>query len=538
MSAAAAAPAAACAAPAVIVVGSGAAGMACALALAPHPVVLVTKTAGLPGGSSLWAQGGIACALGEADSAEAHAADTVTAGAGTVDAAAAALLAEAGIGETRRLIAAGLPADRTPGGAVVLGLVAAHSADRIVHAGGDATGARLVETLAALVAAAPHIRLQTDTTALRLLRQGSRVVGLAGHHAGSGTVVLSGPVVLATGGIGGLFAATYNPAEATADGLALAARAGAELADLEMVQFHPTALAVPGAEGRLPLLTEALRGAGAVLCDAAGRPFMAAEHPLADLAPRDVVARAIGRRVAAGEAVFLDLRPALAARGAAAFPQVMALLAEHGFDPLAAPVPVTPAAHYHMGGVLTDLDGRTSLPGLWACGEVACTGVHGANRLASNSLLEALVFARRVAASVLAAPSQPVPTGAEAPPRAADPADSAAAAATVRRLMSAHLGLVRSAAGLGEALAGLAAAADRFAAVPRRHADAAAIRAEAEAANLLLVARLLAAAALRRGESRGAHCRTDAPATGDGWGRRHVVTLSALLSPAAAEAAA
>lgn len=506
----------------VLVVGSGAAGMACALALAPRPVVLVTKTDGLPGGSSLWAQGGIACALGEGDSAEAHAADTLAAGAGTVDAEAARLLAEAGIAEIRRLVGLGLPVDRTAAGAVALGREAAHSADRIVHAGGDATGRKLVETLAALVACAPHVTVRTQTLALDLLGRDGRVAGLA-VLGPAGVETLAGPVVLATGGVGALYAATTNPPEATADGLAVAARAGAALADLEMVQFHPTALALP-AEGRLPLLTEALRGAGAVLRDGAGRAVMAAEHPLADLAPRDVVARVIGTRAAAGEPVFLDLRPALERRGAEAFPQVLALLAEAGFDPFAAPVPVTPAAHYHMGGVATDLAGRTSLPGLWACGEVACTGVHGANRLASNSLLEALVFARRVAEDVAAAPAAPLPAPAVFP---AAPPETAAA---VRRLMSAHMGLVRSGRDLAAACAALAALPSGRTARPTR--------AEAEAANLLLVARLMTAAALRRDESRGAHCRTDAPAPVEAWRRRHVVTLADLLAPAAAEAAA
>lgn len=512
----------------VIVVGSGAAGMACALALAPRPVVLVTKTDGLPGGSSLWAQGGIACALGDGDSAAAHAADTVAAGAGTVDGAAARLLAEAGIVEIRRLIAAGLPVDRQPDGRVSLGREAAHSAERIVHAGGDSTGVRLVETLAALVARSAHVTVLDQCMALGLHTRAGRVTGVTVRRQGAAAEVLAGPVVLATGGVGGLFAATTNPPEATADGLALAARAGAALADLEMVQFHPTALAV-SAQGRLPLLTEALRGAGAVLRDGDGRAFMAAEHPLGDLAPRDVVARAIGMRAAAGEAVFLDLRPALAARGAAAFPQVMALLAEHGFDAVAAPVPVTPAAHYHMGGVATDLAGRTSLPGLWACGEVACTGVHGANRLASNSLLEAVVFARRVAEDIAAAP--PIPSaGADAVGGDAAPAAAPEAAALVRRVMAAHMGLVRSGAGLRQALAALAEVPVQPVPLPDR--------AQAEAANMVLAARLMTAAALRREESRGAHCRLDAPAPAEAWRRRHVATAAELLGDGPAEAAA
>lgn len=502
----------------VIVVGSGAAGMACALALAPRPVVLVTKTSGLAGGSSPWAQGGIACALGAGDSAEAHAADTLAAGAGTVDPAVAHLLAEAGITEIRRLLGLGLPLDRDATGAPALGREAAHSAHRIVHAGGDSTGRLLVETLARLVAEAPSITVRDRTLALDLAVRDGRVVGLHALDTGGAPLTLAGPVVLATGGVGGLFAATTNPPEATADGLALAARAGAALADLEMVQFHPTALAVSGVD-RLPLLTEALRGAGAVLVDADGRSLMAAEHPLADLAPRDVVARAIGRRAAAGESVFLDLRPALAAKGAAAFPQVMALLADHGFDPFAAPVPVTPAAHYHMGGVLTDADGRTSLPGLWACGEVACTGVHGANRLASNSLLEALVFGRRVAESIPEAPAAPV---APQLPIAGPAACAARVKAAVRGILSERLGLVRTGAGMAAALADLDSLPE----------PGGLDRDSAEARNMRLAARLLTAAALRRTESRGAHTRLDYPETSEAWARRHVVTAHDLLGKA------
>lgn len=504
----------------VIVVGTGVAGLACALALAPRPVALVTKADGLSGGSSPWAQGGIACALGADDSPAAHAADTLAAGAGTVDPAVATLLAEAGVVEVKRLLDLGLPLDRDASGAPALGREAAHTAHRIVHAGGDATGQKLVDTLAGLVAAMPSISVHDRTTALDLALLDGQVVGLHVRAPDGETRTLSGPVVLATGGVGGLYAHSTTPPDATADGLAMAARAGARLADLEMVQFHPTALAVRGVD-RLPLLTEALRGAGAVLLDADGAPFMAAEHPQADLAPRDVVARAIGSRVAGGTPVFLDLRPALTARGVAAFPQVLALLSHHGFDPWAAPVPVTPAVHYHMGGVLTDTHGRTSLPGLWACGEAACTGVHGANRLASNSLLEALVFGRRVAEDAANHTSAVTATPPPARP-ATDTTTSAETLATLRRLMSTHMGLVRHADGLTLALAGL------------ESLDSPDL--SPAAANAVLAARLLTAAALTRRESRGAHYRLDHPKPVDAWARRHVVDTETLLKAARAAA--
>nr|WP_295825596.1 L-aspartate oxidase [uncultured Azospirillum sp.] len=524
----------------VIVVGSGLAGMTAALQLAPRAVTLITKTTGLPGGSSLYAQGGIAAAVGPDDRPEDHAADTVAAGAGLVDVAMAALLTRDGAALVRRLLDDGLPFDRSPDGSPLLGREAAHGAARIVHAGGDATGRTLVTALGERLRATPSVRVETDAFAVDLVLRNGRVCGLLACHP-EGWVLHRAPrVILATGGIGATFARTTNPAEATGDGLAIAARAGARLADLEFVQFHPTALAVDA--DPVPLLTEALRGAGAILLDHAGHRFMPDEHPLAELAPRDVVARAIGRRVAAGEPVFLDLRPALAAKPDG-FPTVLALCAEHGLDPFAEPMPVAPAAHYHMGGVVTDADGRTSLEGLWACGEVACTGVHGANRLASNSLLEALVFGARVARDVAERPLAPLPPFAlPRPPAVAADVSCIlldAIGAEARSALYDGAGLVRDGLGLLAArrkLDRLAAALDMLRC---EDDDAQAppdiVRQWGETRNRLLVGRLVVHAALAREESRGAHCRSDHPlpnpAHGDGAGTR-TLTLSDLAGTA------
>jgi L-aspartate oxidase len=408
----------------VLIVGTGAAGLAAALGCAGRQVTVLTKTRLGEGGSSAWAQGGVAAALGADDSPALHAADTLAVAGGLGDARRVELLTTEGPVRMAELVRLGAAFDRADGAPdtdrgpaadraagtgratgtpFALGREAAHSRRRILHAGGDATGRELVRALTEAVRRAPNVRVEEECFAVDLVvepaaRQGgSRVAGLlALDRDGRRVLHLAGATVLATGGSGQLYLHTTNPPEVTADGLAMAARAGARLADLEFVQFHPTALAVDDG-GRLPLLTEALRGEGAVLVDGAGRRFMLEEHPLAELAPRDVVARAIHRRLAAGDSVFLDARGAIGDRFPERFPTVFAAAREAGLDPRSEPLPVVPAAHYHMGGVVTDERGRTSLPGLWACGETAATGVHGANRLASNSLLEALVFGARVA---------------------------------------------------------------------------------------------------------------------------------------------
>ncbi|HXO22893.1 MAG TPA: L-aspartate oxidase, partial [Thermoanaerobaculia bacterium] len=484
----------------VVVVGTGVAGLTAALGAAPRRVTLLTKTRfGL--GSSQWAQGGIAAALGADDGPALHAADTLAAGAGLNDPAIVDLLTSEGPRRVARLLELGARFDRDAAGALALGREAAHSRRRILHAHGDATGAEIVHTLVGAVGRAPEVRVMEGAFALDLALRDGAVCGVVAVHAdGRRLLHLAPAVVLATGGSGRLFLHTTNPPEATADGLAMAARAGARLTDLEFVQFHPTALAA-GADP-MPLLTEALRGEGAVLVDGAGRRFLLGEHPAAELAPRDVVARAIWKLLAGGGRAYLDARAAVGDRFPERFPTVFRLCREHGLDPRIEPIPVSPAAHYHMGGIAVDDRGRSSLAGLWACGEVAATGAHGANRLASNSLLEALVFGARVADDLRETASAAPPAGRPPVGRTVaavdlvDPAADRQLIAAVRRLMWEKVGVVRDGAGLESAVAAL----DRLAG---EHPAAAA--GVGEARNLLFAGRLAAAAALARRESRGGH---------------------------------
>lgn len=513
----------------VLVIGSGTAGLTAALGCAPLRVTVLTKVHHGSGGSSPWAQGGIAAAVGRDDAPALHAADTMAAGAGLNDSHIVDILTAEGPQRVKALLALGAHFDLDDAGSLSLGREAAHSRRRILHAR-DATGAEIVRTLVAAVRSAPEVRMIDGAFAIDLVMDGSQVIGAVAIHADGRRVLHLAPaVVLATGGLGHLYLHTTNPPEATGDGLAMAARAGARLVDLEFVQFHPTALNV-GADP-MPLLTEALRGEGATLVDEMGRRFMPEEHPDAELAPRDVVARALWRQLRAGHQVFLDSRAAVGEEFPEHFPTVFRLCQEHGLDPRTAPIPVAPAAHYHMGGIAVDEQGRTSLPGLWAAGEVTSTGVHGANRLASNSLLEALVFGGRVAEDLRSGlPTARTPrslraSAVEAGP-ALLPAGDAELVTAIRRLMWEKVGLVRDEAGLNEALTELDLLSSRY------------LRPAGEARNLLEVGRLVAAAALARRESRGGHYRSDYPVPDPAWQRRQFLTAAPDGSPRFEAAAA
>ncbi|CAL9461530.1 hypothetical protein SUDANB121_02662 [Nocardiopsis dassonvillei] len=512
----------------VVIVGSGIAGLSTALGYLRHAgsgrrVVLVTKDR-ISTGSTAYAQGGIAAAVAPGDDPVAHMVDTHLAGAGMSDPYAVHVLATEGPGALRRLIDLGTEFDRDADGGLSLTREGGHRADRVAHAGGDATGAEIQRALVAAVLAEERIEIIEHAVALDALRDPGTgaVCGISLHVMGEGSrdgvgAALAPAVVLATGGLGQVFAATTNPPVSTGDGLALAARAGARLRDLEFIQFHPTVLWLgPHARGRQPLVSEALRGEGAYLVDAAGRRIMEGVHELADLAPRDVVARTIAATMAEQgvDHVFLETRHFGAAVWESRFPTILASCREHGIDPLTEPVPVAPAAHYASGGVEVDIEGRTGVPGLWAVGEVARTGVHGANRLASNSLLEGLVFAERIAARLAAEP-RPLPTGGEPAPHVTALPDPAVTT-RLRALMSRHAGVLRT----GEGLAALVAELDALA-VPAGPVTP--DTASWEAADLLTVARLVAAAAVHRTESRGAHQRADHTGPRPRWRVRPVI---------------
>jgi L-aspartate oxidase len=516
----------------VVVVGSGVAGLSTVLALrraAPDARVLLVTKSRLDDGSTRWAQGGIAAALGPGDSPAQHLRDTLAAGAGICDQDAVRALVTDGPGAVLRLIALGASFDTEPGGPLALTREGGHLRSRIAHAGGDATGAEISRALLSAVAdagTAADGRLQVieHALAIDLLRSADgRTAGITLHVLGEGQqdgvgAVRAPAVVLATGGIGRLYAATTNPAVSTGDGLALALRGGAEAADLEFVQFHPTVLWLgPAATGRQPLISEAVRGEGAILVDAAGNRIMDGVHPLGDLAPRDVVAKAIMRVLtgSGAEHVWLDGRGLGAATWQRRFPTILESCRSNGIDPVTQPVPVLPAAHYASGGVLTDLRGRTTVPGLYACGEVACTGVHGGNRLASNSLLEGLVFAERIGAD-LAASSLPDPGSAagHGPGQLLDPA----ILAPLQAVMSERAGVVRSGKGLDEA----GRALGRLGREASEKPDAAAWA----ATNLQLIASALVTAAAARQETRGSHWRADFPEPAEEWRGQLVVSLS------------
>ena len=526
----------------VVVVGSGIAGLSAALriregfaARGQRGSVLVVTKDHLSAGSTQWAQGGIAAALGPGDTPEEHLADTLVAGAGVCDEEAVRVLVTEGPSAVRDLIARGAHFDESSAGVLALTREGGHHRDHIAHAGGDATGAEIQRALVAAIEAAPEIEVIEHALALDLLPGADGgVAGVSLHVLGEGQrdgvgAVHARAVVLASGGLGQVFSATTNPAVATGDGMALALRAGAVLRDLEFVQFHPTVMWL-GADsrGQQPLISEAVRGEGAVLVDFDGVPFMQGQHKLADLAPRDVVAKAITRRMReqGRDHMWLDARHFGADRWERRFPTILATCRAHGVDPVTDLIPVAPACHYASGGIATDLLGRSSVPGLYACGEVACSGVHGANRLASNSLLEGLVFARRIADHLVDA----------LPPRqepAPDPRPEGLVPHEVRERLQATMtdlvGVLRSADGMTTAAERLAQLAAPAQAPSTADADA------WQTTNLLTVATALLAAARERRETRGSHWREDHPHADDAWRGHLDVRLVAGLDGAAVE---
>ncbi|MDX8521956.1 L-aspartate oxidase [Mesorhizobium dulcispinae] len=469
-----------------VIIGGGIAGLMTALHLAPEPVVLISKASLGDETSSTLAQGGIAASLGSDDCPDLHLADTLAAGDGLGDEMAVRRVVEAAPQAIEHLARLGVAFDQALDGTWLRGLEAAHSRRRIVHAGGDATGRELIRALVAAVRRTPSISVLEGVEVRSLFVEDGEIAGVLAVGEGDAMTLSTGRVVLATGGIGSLFHHTTNPLGSFGQGLALAARADAELADLEFVQFHPTAL--DGPRRPMPLVSEAVRGEGAVLVDEHGRRFLA-DTPAGELAPRDVVARGVWHQLGAGHRVFLDARQCLGPRFAERFPAIALLCHEAGIDPAREPIPVRPAAHYHMGGVAVDTEGRSSLRGLWACGEVARTGLHGANRLASNSLVEAVTSASWVAASVAAAsPSAHKRLKPAIVPPRPD-------ASRIRPIASHALGIERDGQTLRAAammLAPIAASRDA-------------------ASDPALVALMITVAALRRKESRGSHFRTDFP---------------------------
>ena len=508
----------------VVVIGSGIAGLTTAIRArnAGLRVILVTKDV-VDAGSTRWAQGGIAAALAPEDSADEHFADTIVAGAGLCNEAAVRALVTEGPDAVRGLIGLGAHFDTTAEGELMLTREGGHHRDRIIHAGGDATGAEVSRALVAAVEKIRDVELIEHALALDLLTDATGAVqGVTLHVMGEGRrdgvgAVLAPVVVLATGGIGQVFSASTNPRVATGDGIALALRAGAVVTDVEFVQFHPTVLyAGPNAAGQQQLISEAVRGEGAFLVDASGQRFMTEVHPLADLAPRDVVAKAIMRRMRAEGArhVWLDGR-GIGDRWPSRFPTIFEALMTQGIDPRDALIPVAPAQHYHSGGVHTDLVGRTSVPGLYACGEVAATGVHGANRLASNSLLEGLVFAERIGRDLASG----------LPPRR-DPVASDASVGilsstqrtVIQSSMTEGAGVLRSADSLSITSSVLEAMT--FTSATERNASA------WETTNIQAAASAIAYAAATRTETRGSHWREDFPDTDDAnWRVRIAVRM-------------
>jgi L-aspartate oxidase len=520
----------------IVIIGAGLAGLFTALKLAPLPVTVIAGAPLGEGASSMWAQGGIAAAVGEGDTTESHAIDTIAAGAGVVDERIARMVASEAPDRIRDLLRYGVPFDRDLEGHFVLSREAAHSAKRIVRVSGDRAGAAIMAALIATVRATPSIRVmegwealaldmgtstQLAQSALKVVRSpaGPIVQAYNVRNRDQFAFVQAQAVILATGGIGQLYALTTNPANSRGQGVAMAAQSGAVIADAEFVQFHPTAIDI-GADPA-PLASEALRGEGAVLVNKAGHRFMLDQHADAELAPRDIVARGVFRELQADRGAFLDCTKAIGKHFSTAFPTIFAHCQRAGIDPSVDLIPVAPAEHFHMGGVETDEHGRTSLPGLWAVGEVASTGLHGANRLASNSLLEAVVYGARVAENVAASTPSPreAPLGVNDSPLPVGKMSSEAqkkcgeAIVQLRRGLTAQVGVERSGQTLKLALRDL----DELGALglPDPHLTA-----------MLTTATFITAAALKREESRGGHFRTDFPEARPELAKRSRYTLA------------
>ncbi|ODT49004.1 L-aspartate oxidase [Devosia sp. 63-57] len=514
-----------------LIVGAGLAGLFTALKLAPRPVTVLSPKPLGTGASSAWAQGGVAAAMGEGDSPHAHAQDTEMAGAGIVDHGTAEGVTAEAVARIEDLARWGTPFDRDDFGNFELGREAAHSANRIVKVEGDRAGRAIMQAIIAQVRRTPSIRVVEGITALSLARENGRVVGVycrkLGDRYSEPIFVRARATVLAAGGLGGLYAVTTNPPGVRGHAMGMAARAGAVIADPEFVQFHPTAIAT-GADPA-PLATEALRGEGAILVNDRGERFMPAIHPDAELAPRDIVARANFRQIQAGRRVFLDTREVLGAAILTRFPTVSKYCRDAGIDPVAEMIPVTPAAHFHMGGVKVDERGRSSLPGLWVCGEASCTGLHGANRLASNSLLEAVVYGARIAEDIgglepagQLAPFKGIEWDEAEGNRAEEVLRNSLAVQQLRGIMTNLVGVERHREGLQQALR-----------------DIAVLEAQAEQVttaylNMTTSATMVAAAALKRTESRGGHFRTDFPEPDPRWEHHTEMTLGEALALRAA----
>ena len=499
----------------ILIVGGGLAGLFCALKLAPLPVTILTAAPIGRGASSAWAQAGIAAAVSEGDTVDAHVADTMVAGDGIVDERVARVMAGDAADRVLDLLNYGVPFDRDLEGKLEVSREAAHTHSRIVRVRGDMAGREIMAALVEAARAAPHIRIMEGHVVEQLHVEEGQVTGLtAKAHAGRGRSVRldATAVVMAAGGVGHLYAVTTNPTEARGGGIGMAARAGAVMADMEFTQFHPTAIDVD--RDPAPLATEALRGHGALLVNRAGERFMVPLHPDAELAPRDVVARGIFREVLAGRGAFLDCREAIP-DFAEEFPTVHGYCMTAGIDPTREAIPVTPAAHYFMGGVKADENGVTSLAGLYACGEVSSTGAHGANRLASNSLLEAVVFSARVANRLrdVAAPAPAPADWAEGGVKDEDAEThhDTAAMMELRQTMSRCMGVLRDEEGMTDCLR----------TIVRLERG----RTTARFQNVLTTAKLMTVAALTREESRGGHFRTDFPAPREEWRRRSAMTL-------------